>query len=364
MTTSEQLEHQAEVTRAKIVDSLTELRDRMTPSRVVDQALDYARDRRVGEFFRNAGREVVNNPMPVLLVGAGVAWLAFAANRRPNGYARSGFAGSAARTSREASRSAQDVANRAARSASDMADSASMTARTAGDTVSSWADRAGDTASGAWQSARGTGSAVAERASAAASRAGSTGSSMMHRAGAAGSSVAHGVSSAASTVAGAAGTAYSSTAYGARRTANIVGRSAGAVANSAAHAGRGAADLLKEEPLVLAAIGLAVGAAVGAALPMTETENRYMGAKSDALKRDAAETAEDTWEKTKDVAEAATEKAWGEVKHAAEEEGLMSREAGTEPAQEAEHQASIVPSTDLESSAGEVSERDVVRPGT
>jgi hypothetical protein len=187
---------------------------------------------------------------------------------------------------------------------------------------------------------------------------------MMHRAGAAGSSVAHGVSSAASTVAGAAGTAYSSTAYGARRTASVVGRSAGAVANSAANAGRGAYDLLKEEPLVLAGIGLAVGAVIGAAVPITEAENRYMGARSDALKRDAAETTEDTWEKTKDVAQAATEKAWDEVKHAAQEEGLMPRGTGAEAAQEADHQASIVPSTDLESSAGDVSERDVVRPST
>ncbi|HEU5019791.1 MAG TPA: hypothetical protein VFT69_17680 [Pseudolabrys sp.] len=362
MTTSEQLEHRAELTRAKIVDSLSELRDRLTPGHVVDQALDYARDRRVGEFFRNAGREVVNNPMPVLLVGAGVAWLAFAANRRPNGYPRSRFTASAARTSREASRSAQDFTNSAARGTSDMADSAARTARAAADSVSSWADRAGDTASGAWQSARETGSAVAERASAAASRAGSAGSSMMRRAGAAGSSVAHGVGSAASAVAGAASSAYDSTAYGARRTASVIGRSAGAVANSAAHAGRGAADLVKEEPLVLAGIGLAVGAAIGAMLPMSETENRYMGARSDALKRDAAEKAEHTWEKTKDVAQTATEKAWGEVKNAAQEEGLMSHETGADGG--AERQASIVPSTDTESPADEVSQRDVVRPGT
>lgn len=381
MTTSEQLEHRAEVTRAKIADSLTELRDRLTPGQMVDQALDYARDGRLGEFFQNLGRQAVNNPVPVLLVGVGVAWLAMSANRRPRPFRRSDFASGAARTSREAARSARDFTNRASQSASDMADSAAGMARTAGSTVSSWSDRAGEAASEAWRSARGTSSAVADRASAAANRASSAGSSMVHRASAAGSSLAGGVSSAASSVASAgssvvggvssaassmasaASSAYESTAYGVRRTASVLSRSAGAVANTTVSSGRSAAGFLKEEPLVLAGIGLAVGAAIGAALPITDVENRYMGPRSGALKRDAATAAEQTWEKGRDVAQDVAEKAWSEVKHAAQEEGLMPRDPNDSG--QTEDQASIVPSNDRDTTtAGEISERDVARPST
>lgn len=45
---------------------------------------------------------------------------------------------------------------------------------------------------------------------------------------------------------------------------------------------------LQEQPLILAAIGLAVGAAIGAAIPQTETENDLMGGSSHSV-RDAAQ---------------------------------------------------------------------------
>jgi ElaB/YqjD/DUF883 family membrane-anchored ribosome-binding protein len=41
--------------------------------------------------------------------------------------------------------------------------------------------------------------------------------------------------------------------------------------------------LLRENPLALGAIGIAVGALLGAALPGTEPENRLMGEASDDL---------------------------------------------------------------------------------
>ena len=46
--------------------------------------------------------------------------------------------------------------------------------------------------------------------------------------------------------------------------------------------------ILEEQPLILAAIGIAVGAAIGAAVPQTDTENSLMGEHSHAV-RDAAQ---------------------------------------------------------------------------
>src|SRR5258705_11129551 len=75
MTTTAQLEREAEETRSQIADTLQELRTRMTPGEVVDQLFDYARDGGGGMFLRNLGQQVTDNPIPVALMGAGLAWL-------------------------------------------------------------------------------------------------------------------------------------------------------------------------------------------------------------------------------------------------------------------------------------------------
>jgi ElaB/YqjD/DUF883 family membrane-anchored ribosome-binding protein len=55
--------------------------------------------------------------------------------------------------------------------------------------------------------------------------------------------------------------------------------------------------LLQEQPLALAAMGIAIGAALGAALPVTERENRVMGQASDELTSKAKNLASEGYEK-------------------------------------------------------------------
>ena len=78
---SEQLEREAEVTRWRLSQTLEELRGRMTPGQAVDQLLDYTRNGPAHEFLRNLGREVRENPMPLVLIGIGIAWLMIASSR-------------------------------------------------------------------------------------------------------------------------------------------------------------------------------------------------------------------------------------------------------------------------------------------
>ena len=78
---SARLEREVEETRWQLSGTLEELRGRMTPGRVVDQVIDYTRDSPAGDFFRNVGREVRENPLPLALIGIGVAWLLLASNR-------------------------------------------------------------------------------------------------------------------------------------------------------------------------------------------------------------------------------------------------------------------------------------------
>ena len=83
MTSSGQLERDAEQTRSQLAQTLEELRERMTPGQLVDQAVDYAKDSDGGQFVRNLGRQTTANPLPVALIGAGVAWLMLSNGRQP-----------------------------------------------------------------------------------------------------------------------------------------------------------------------------------------------------------------------------------------------------------------------------------------
>ena len=78
---SVRLEREAEETLWQLSETLGELRGRMTPGRVVDQVIDYTRDSPAAEFLRNLGREVRENPMPLVVAGIGILWLLLATNR-------------------------------------------------------------------------------------------------------------------------------------------------------------------------------------------------------------------------------------------------------------------------------------------
>jgi hypothetical protein len=66
-TSSERLEYEAEQSRERFTAKLEELRAQITPGQLVDQFADYARESGGGEFVRNLGRQVRDNPLPVAL---------------------------------------------------------------------------------------------------------------------------------------------------------------------------------------------------------------------------------------------------------------------------------------------------------
>ena len=75
-----------------------------------------------------------------------------------------------------------------------------------------------------------------------------------------------------------------------------------------------------QDPLVIAAIGIAVGAAIGAVLPASATENELMGTMSSSARRAAREVAEDEMKHLKDSVSRTVES----VKQSAAERGLSS----------------------------------------
>lgn len=113
MTSSEQLERETEQTRAAFERTLDELRARVTPGQVVDQIVQYARGAPAGQFFRNLSQRTLENPLPLVVVGAGLAWL-IAANGRDSRTVPAGpSAGTIAGAARSAASRVSDLASQA-----------------------------------------------------------------------------------------------------------------------------------------------------------------------------------------------------------------------------------------------------------
>ena len=64
-----------ERTREEMDSTLTAIEHRLTPGQLVDQGIDYLRKSGANEFVQNLAGQVKHNPLPVTLVGIGIAWL-------------------------------------------------------------------------------------------------------------------------------------------------------------------------------------------------------------------------------------------------------------------------------------------------
>src|SRR5215471_15268409 len=78
---SARLEREVEESRRQLSQTFEELRSRMPSGRRIDQVIDYARDGAGANFVRKLGREALENPMPLVVIGIGIAWLMVASGR-------------------------------------------------------------------------------------------------------------------------------------------------------------------------------------------------------------------------------------------------------------------------------------------
>jgi ElaB/YqjD/DUF883 family membrane-anchored ribosome-binding protein len=75
----ERLEEEVNQARARIGERLETLSNRLSPGELLDQVLGMAREHG-GEFTRNLGSQMKNNPVPLLITGIGMSWLMMASN--------------------------------------------------------------------------------------------------------------------------------------------------------------------------------------------------------------------------------------------------------------------------------------------
>jgi ElaB/YqjD/DUF883 family membrane-anchored ribosome-binding protein len=286
MTYTEQLERDTEQTRLKLADTIEELRDRFTPGQVLDEALDYASDGDVGDYLRSFKRQIMDNPVPLGLIGASMAWLIVgsAFSHRRNG-----------RVPREhGERKADDRAAGARAQGADFAAAARTASAEIVDSARMAAHDLGDRAAKLRTDATKRVAEVPQDVGAAAARMGDH------------------LYDAATTVGAHLAAAKDGLADSASRSAEAIAGVASEIGRDSRAASRALFDFAHEQPLILAAAGAVLGAILGALLPSTETEDRLIGNSSDATKEKLREAAAEQYTKAKDLAVQTAETALGE----------------------------------------------------
>ena len=80
-----ELEREAERARAQVADTAESIRDKMSPGQLMDEFTGYFSGGDGSVALRNLGSQVRDNPLPIVLVGAGLAWLMLGSSGQTNG---------------------------------------------------------------------------------------------------------------------------------------------------------------------------------------------------------------------------------------------------------------------------------------
>jgi hypothetical protein len=251
---------------------------------MLDEVLTYARGGGAS-FIKGLGNAASNNPLPTLLIGVGAAMFLSGKGRMDS--VPTGFADLFRRSHEDERGSAQpyDSAKRPGHARSSMVDEAG---RAVGHAAKSAVSGVRDAASSAVEGVRDAASSAVSGVSEAVSAVGSTISDATTRAGEGAADVVSGVR-------------HKAVAAG-ESVGAFAGSSLGAAGEEAIHlrdeARRVSLDMrdraakfAEEQPLIVAAAGLALGALIAAALPRTRAEDDLMGETSDTVKHAASEVA-------------------------------------------------------------------------
>jgi Protein of unknown function (DUF3618) len=255
-----EIEREAQQSRAEVEQTLDAIQARLSPGQLLDQAVGYFREGRGGEFARTLGDSIVQNPIPLTLVGVGLAWMMLGGQR----FARNGehlesddwdddpeaieehYVGLAEESVAYTNTGADLRGSGYGVERGGFGEDLRERGQAAKERLGEFGDQARDAADRARERVERVGARVAGRAQDARERVGRAGAKMADR------------------------------AHDARRRAQHYGR----------RARQGVLRSLDEQPLVLGAIGLAIGAALGAALPPSRAEDELMGeARDEALRR-------------------------------------------------------------------------------
>lgn len=314
---SREIEREVEASRASIDNTIEAIRARMSIGQIVDEAVDYFGTSAASQATSRLGAQIRDNPLPLALVGIGIAWLM---SGRGQPHVRSHHFSGTGHPAHDHESYGDDRRPPSRHGYDDGAGYAfPYQTGDAGNGGGSSDQEVGQGQSGYMERAASMLEEGAERTSDAVSQAADAARSGMEAAASAASSAAGRVGHAATS-----GWTGGQQAY--RQGRDLAGQAYSGAADYGAHTLSGARnaffDVLAREPLVVGAIGVAVGAAIGAMLPRTSVEDEYFGETRDQLVEDMTDTAREQLGRAQDVAE----QAWAAASEAAEEQGLTPDE--------------------------------------
>jgi len=274
--TAAELEVDAEAARAQITSTAESIRSKMSPGQLIDEFTGILGGGDGAATLANLRGQIRDNPLPLTLIGAGVAWLMLGSGSdRSSGNGLRDYAGSSFSSGRRTGALTdagagwdEDYSNGGGETAAP--DQPGML-ESALDSATALVSDAADASRSAIETAKGAVAGAGERIAGAGER-----------------------------IAGATG--------GAGSMANDLGR----------RARQSAQEVFQREPLVLAALGLAVGTAIGAMLPGTSFEDEQLGGYRDKLRDAAGDLIDKGVEGAKEVAAEAYET----IKDEADQHGL------------------------------------------
>jgi ElaB/YqjD/DUF883 family membrane-anchored ribosome-binding protein len=268
-TATEALEREVEATRDRVERTVDAIKDKMSVGHILDDVVRYTARHGGSDMAGNLGRQIKENPLPLALVGVGLAWLVFGKGqaRDPYDAYAGGYAGEWGESSYRP----------------DMGSKIRGAARGAGSAMHAAASGVSAAAHGIAGAAEKMGEAV-------------------------GSAV-HGLASAGPKMGEMAEGAADDLRHRAHDAAGVAREGMDHAGQYARHAGeytqrttRAVGDFLKDEPLLAGAIGVAIGATIGALLPSTEVEDHLFGDTRDRLADEAERLAGEQFEKVKEAA--------------------------------------------------------------
>lgn len=237
---------EADINRSRhaLNDTIEQLGGKLSPGQILDEALGLAKGQ-AGQFTANLGRQMRDNPLPVLLVGAGIAMLMMRQKGSDDG--------------QHEHRQTEAHFRR-------LEEARSSVIRQPGETDEDYYHRVHE----AEAQALGLKQRAGEAIDAFKARVKSAGESVAH----AFDSVRHGMGA------------------GAASTAHFLGEQAHNLKAGAGAAKHRAQAFYDEYPLAAGAIGLAIGAFIGAATPLSSVERENLQGVADAAARAGADLAE------------------------------------------------------------------------
>jgi len=256
---TDRIEADLNESRHRLNDTLSALGDRLSPGQILDEGLGLVQGQ-AGEFAKKLGSQMKENPMPTVLIAAGIAWFIY--NQRQSKQQHHSVSADEwhaehhyrsieeARwsTPRMANESDEDYEHRVHKA---YADALGMKERV-GEAAHEFKERVSKTVQG-----------IRSRAESSRRRLGEMFSDATH-----------------------------SAARAAGRAKEVASEQIERLGQTASAARHGAADFYTETPLAVGAIALAIGALVGGAAPLSQTEREGLRGLADTAARKGADLAE------------------------------------------------------------------------